>query len=76
MEDRVYSDDFLDKKSKDELRKLMDQVKVHDELTSREKDKNIEKIEFYINGGNSARDIAIAKDMLEGQADISDLGSM
>ena len=74
---RIYSAEVLESKTKIQLKSMLDTVKRNDGgLSSDEQKANIEILEFHINGGASARDKNIAKDMMAGMADIDDLGSM
>ena len=63
--------DLNKKRTVQELRTLLDNVKVSD-LTANEKAKLIDEIEFKINGRRFT-DVEILKDIEESQADISDI---
>ena len=63
--------DLNKKRTVQELRTLLDNVKVSD-LTAKEKAKLIDEIEFKITGRRYT-DIEILKDIEESQADISDI---
>ena len=71
---QLYSNDFLERKSKQELNRLLDIEKRNDFNRSKQDQKeNIENIEYCLNGGVSARDKQIVKDMMAGMADIDDI---
>ena len=71
---QLYSNDFLERKSKQELNRLLDIEKRNDFNRSKQDQKeNIENIEYCLNGGASARDKQIVKDMMAGMADIDDI---
>lgn len=63
--------DLNKKRTVQELRTLLDNVKVSD-LTASEKAKLIDEIEFKITGRRFT-DVEILKDIEESQADISDI---
>lgn len=63
--------DLNKKRTLEELRTLLDSVKVSD-LTANEKAKLIDEIEFKITGRRFT-DVEILKDIEESQADISDI---
>ena len=63
--------DLNKKRTVQELRTLLDNVKVSD-LTANEKAKLIDEIEFKITGRRFT-DVEILKDIEESQADISDI---
>jgi len=59
-----------------ELERKLAMVKTNEDLTQEEKDKNIDLINFALNGGVQHTRMDVLDDIKAGEADISDLGSM
>ena len=71
---RLYTQNLLEGKSRDQLISMLDNVKTSIVLTEEEKAANIEILEVKINGGVNSRNDAILRDIEAGMADIDDLG--
>ena len=71
---RLYTQDLLEGKTKEQLNVMLDNVKTSIVFTDKEKVANIEILECKINGGVNSRNDAILRDIEAGMADIDDLG--
>jgi 5'(3')-deoxyribonucleotidase len=69
---RVYKDEILVEKNQHELQEVLDQVKTSIDLTIKEKELNVKKIEKYLRTEEAT--IHALKDIKESQADYSDIG--
>lgn len=70
---RVYTDEQLEVKSKEELKKMKDLVMTNSDLTDEEKDANIDKIDLFLNSGVRFPTERVMVDIKAGMADIDDI---
>ena len=71
---RVFSKEQLENCSRVDLERKLSMVKTNDELSQEEIRLNVAEIEFFLNGGVRSPNKEAIDDILDCQADISDMG--
>jgi len=79
---RLYDESFLmelankGQDGKEELERKLAMVKCNEDLTNEEKDENIDRINYALNGGQKFTRKDVEEDIKAGAADTDDMGGM